>query len=98
MSTLDMTDAERAAFLRGFALARPPGPEELDALERAKDFAPAGPGQLHLAVSKDLAHTIAAEVEAAPEDLAAAIWLGFFRGLAAHAGAAPVHVHASGRA
>ena len=93
-----MTDEERNAFLRGFELAQPPGPEELDALDRAKDFAPAGPGQLHLAVSKDLARTIAAEVNAQPADLAGATWLGFLRGLVAQAGAAPVHVHESGRA
>ena len=98
MNTLDMTDAERGAFIRGCNLARPPGPEEQDALVRAKDFAPAGPGQLHLAISKDLAKVITAEVEAAPEDLAAATWLGFLRGLVAQAGGAPAHVHQGGTA
>ena len=95
---LTETAFERAAFIRGCNLARPPGPEELDAIEVARDFAPPGPGQIHLAISKDLATAIVAEVEASPEDLAAATWLGFFRGLAAHAGAAPVHVHDGGRA
>ncbi len=93
-----MTDEEHDAFIRGCNLARPPGPEEQDALVRAKDFAPPGPGQLHLAISKDLAKVIVAEVEASPEDMAAAIWLGFFRGLAAHAGDGPVVVHDAGRA
>jgi hypothetical protein len=51
-----------------------------------------------LAISKDLATAIAAEVEAAPDDLAAATWLGFLRGLVAQAGGAPVQVHQSGTA
>ncbi len=87
-----MTDQEHDAFLRGFDLAQPPGPEEIDALDRAKDFAPPGPGQLHLAISRDLAKAIAAEVEAAPEDLAAATWLGFIRGMVAQAGGGAVLV------
>ncbi len=84
-----MSDQEHAAFLRGFGLAQPPGPEELDAIDRAAEFAPPGPGQLHVAVSKDLAKAFAAEVEPLPENLAAAAWTGFLRGLAAKAGAAP---------
>ena len=65
MST--MTDAERDAYLRGFGLAQPPGSAELDALDRAKDFVPAGPGHLHLAISRDLAKAITAVVETLPE-------------------------------
>ena len=93
-----MTDVERAAFLRGFDLAQPPGPGEADALETANEFAPAEPGHLRLAVSIPLAHAILAEVEAAPKDLAGATWLGFLRGLVAQAGGEPVHIHHAGAA
>ena len=67
-------------------------------LDRAKDFAPPGAGQRHLGISKDLARAFVTEVEAAPEEVAGAIWAGFLRGLAAKAGGAPVHVHQVGRA
>lgn len=93
-----MTDAAHAAFLRGFDLAQPPGDEEADALDRAEEVAPAGPGQLLVAVPKDLAKALLAEVEAAPVDLAGAVWTGFLRGLIAKAGGAPVVVHDSGTA
>lgn len=93
-----MTDAEHVAFMRGFNLAQPPGPEEADALDRAGEFAPAGPGHVHVAVSKDLARALLSELAALPEHLAAAVWLGFLRGQIAQAGAAPVHVHERVRA
>lgn len=95
---MTMTSEEHAAFMRGFSLARPPGPEEADALKRAKEFAPAGPGQLPVAVSKDLAKAILAEVEAAPECLAGATWIGFIRGMVAKTSDAPVYCHEVGRA
>ena len=93
-----MTDAERAAFLRGFELAQPPGPEELDALKVAKEIARSVPGHFRVAVSKPLGKAILAEIDSLPEPEAAAAWMGFIRGLIAQAGAAPVHVHESGRA
>ena len=93
-----ITDAELAAFWTGFELATAPGRAEIDALERAEEVAPAGPDQLRVAVPKDLAKAFLAEVEAAPEDLAGAVWLGFLRGLIARAGGAPVHVHEVGAA
>ena len=93
-----MTDEKHAAFLRGFDLAQPPGPEEADALDRAEEFAPAEAGQLYVAVPKDLAKAFLAEVDALPEDLAAPIGAGFLRGMIAQAGGAPGHVHDSGRA
>ena len=93
-----MTDAEHAAFLRGFDLAQPPGSEEADALGRAEEAAPVEAGQLRVAVPKDLARAILVEVDALPEDLAGAVWTGFLRGQIAQAGGAPVHCHESGRA
>ena len=93
-----MTDAEHTAFLRGFNLAQPPGPEELDAIERVAADAPGEVGQLYVAVSNDLAAAFLAEVEALPDGLAGAAWIGFMRGLIAQAGGAPVHVHEVGRA
>ena len=93
-----MTDMEHAAFWRGFNLARPPGPEEVDALDRAEEFAPSDPGKLRVAVPRTLAQAILAEVEPLPEALAGATWAGFLRGMVAQAGGAPVHVHDAGRA
>ena len=93
MNAMAMTDEEHTAFMRGFNLAQPPGPDEAAALKVAEDFAPPGPGQFHLAISKDLAKAFAAEVEPLPETLAAAAWLGFVRGLIAHTGGELVHVH-----
>ena len=95
---MTLTDAEHAAFMRGFYLAQPPGREEADALARVEEFAPAEPGQLRVAVPKALARAFLAEVEPLPETLAGAAWAGFLRGMVAQAGAAPVHVHESGRA
>ncbi len=92
------TDEEHAAFMRGFNLARPPGHEDAETLARCEEFAPAGPGQRRVAVSKDVARTLLAEVDTLPEHLAAAAWFGFLRGQIAKAGGAPVHVHESGRA
>ena len=93
-----MTDAEYAAFLRGFDLAQPPGPEEATALDRANEVAPVVAGQLRVALPKDLALAIVAETEGLPENLANVTWIGFLRGMVAQAGAAPVHVHDAGRA
>ncbi len=95
---MTMTDEERTAFLRGFNLARPPGSDEADALDRASEFAPAEPGQLRVAVPRTLAQAILAEVEPLPEDLAGATWAGFIRGMVAQAGGAPAHIHHGGRA
>ena len=96
-----MTDAEHAAFMRGFKLAQAPGPDEADALEVASEFAPADHAVARgyrVELSKELARAILAEVEPLPEDLAGATWLGFLRGMVAQAGGAPVHVHDAGRA
>ena len=92
------TDEEHDAFWRGFALARPPGSEEADALGRADEVAPAAAGQFRVAVPRDLAKPFLAVVDTLPEHLAAATWTGFLRGMVAKAGAAPVHVHDGGRA
>ncbi len=67
-------------------------------LDRAEEVAPAGPDKLRVAVPKDLARAILAEVEPLPEHLAGAIWLGFLRGMIARAGGAPMHMHEPGRA
>ena len=93
-----MTDPEHAAFMRGFNLSQPPGLDEADALDRASEFAPAEPGQLRVAVSRDLVKAILAETDPLPQDLAGAAWAGFLRGLTAKAGGVTVHVHESGRA
>lgn len=90
---MTMTDPEHAAFLRGFDLAQPPGPDEADALDRVSEFAPAEAGQLLVAVSQDLARAFLSEVDALPEDLAGAAWSGFLRGLVAQASGAQVYVH-----
>ncbi len=93
-----MTDAEHTAFLRGFDLARPPGPDEADALERAEEVLPARRGTVCVAVSKNLAKTFVAEIDSLPEHLAGAAWSGFLRGLVAKGGGAPFYIHDSGRA
>ena len=93
-----MTDAEHSAFMRGFDLAAPPGRAEINALGRAEEVAPAGPGQLHVAVSKDLAKEFLAVVEPLAEDLAGAAWAGFIRGQIAQAGGEVVCVHEGGSA
>ncbi len=93
-----MTDAEHAAFLRGFDLAQPPGPDDADALRVAKEFAETATGQTRVVISKDLGATFLAELDSLPEHLAGAAWCGFIRGMAAHADGAPVHVHEEGRA
>ena len=98
MSTPTMTGEEHAAFWTGFDLAKPPGRAEINALGRAEEAAPAGPGQLRIAVSKDLAKEFLAVVEPLPEHLAGAAWAGFLRGMAAHADGAPAHVHQGGTA
>ena len=96
MNTVTMTDEEHVAFLRGFDMAQPPGPDEADALDRAKEVAPVVAGQLRVAVPRALGKAILAEVDALPENLAGAAWIGFLRGMVAQAGGAPVHVHDGG--
>ena len=98
LNTETWTDAERTAFWRGFDLAKPPGREEVDALERAEEVLPIESGQLRVAVPKELARAIAAETEALPENLFGAIWVDFLRGMVAKAGGAPVHIHDGGTA
>ena len=93
-----MTDAEHDAFLRGFDLARPPGPDDDDALDVAEEVMPSEVGQLCVAVSKDAGAAFLAELDALPEELAGAAWLGFIRGIIAQAGGGPVHVHDVGEA
>ena len=95
---MTMTDKEHAAFLRGFALAKPPGSVEADALDRAEGDMPVQPGHMRVAVPKALARKMLDEVFLLPDYLASAAWTGFLRGLVAKAGAAPVHVHDAGRA
>ncbi len=92
-----MTDAEHGAFMAGFNLARPPGREELDALDVAEEFAPAPSETVRVAVSNPLAKTFLAELNTLPEELAGAVWVDFLRGMIAQAGCAPVHVHDIGR-
>ncbi|MEE8286977.1 MAG: hypothetical protein V3R72_09810 [Gammaproteobacteria bacterium] len=93
-----MTDEQHAAFLRGFNLARPPGPDDADALEVAEEIARSVPGQLRVSVPKDVGRAFLAELDALPEHLTGAIWRGFLRGMIAQAGGGPVHVHEEGRA
>ena len=93
-----MTDEQHSAFLRGFALAQPPGPDDAEAFRAAQELAQATTGQTRIVVSKDLGAAFLAELDALPEYLAGAAWSGFLRGMAAHADGAPVHVHESGRA
>ena len=93
-----MTDAEREAFLRGFDLAQPPGPDDADALKIAEELAETATGQTRVVISKDLGATFLAELDALPEHLAGAAWSGFLRGMIAQAGGAPIHVHGGGRA
>ncbi len=98
MATTTRSDAEHAAFMAGFHLARSSDPDDADALDRAAEAAFPEAGHLRVAIPKDLAKAILAEVEALPEHLACAAWAGFIRGLIAQAGGAPVHVHGGGTA
>ena len=93
-----MNDEESTAFWRGFDLAQPPDPGDADALKVAEEVIPSKAGQLRVAVSKDRGLAFLAELDALPEELAGAAWAGFLRGMAAHAGGAPAHVHSGGRA
>ena len=93
-----MTDAEHDAFLRGFNLAQPPGPDDADALVAAEELAQLATGQTRIVVSKDRGRAFLAELDALPEELTGAAWAGFIRGMIAQAGGAPVHVHQVGRA
>ncbi len=67
-----MTDAEHDAFLRGFNLATPPGPDDADALKIAEELAETATGQTRVVISKDLGAAFLAELDALPEDLAGA--------------------------
>ena len=93
-----LTDAERDAFLRGFDLAQPPGPDDADALRAAQELAQTATGQTKVVISVENGRAFLAELDSLPEYLAGAAWAGLIRGLAAHAGAAPVVVHGSGTA
>ena len=95
---MTLTDAEHDAFLRGFNLAQPPGPDEADALDVAEEVMPSEDGQLRVAVSKDVGRAFLAEIDALPEDLAGAVWAGFIRGMIAQAGGVPVVVGGGGTA
>ena len=92
------SDDERAAFWRGFDLARPLGRQELDDLHRVKELAPEANGRLRVAIPKDLARAILAETETLPENLAGATWIGFMRGMVAQAGDVVMNIHEGGRA
>ena len=93
-----MTDAEHAAFLRGFAVAVPPGPEEIDAIKHVREFGPDDSELTRVAISKSTAKKFMAEIDALPEDLAGASWCGFLRGLVAQAGGEVAYVHHGGTA
>ena len=93
-----MTDEQHSAFLRGFALAQPPGPDDAEALEVAEELAQLATGQTRIVVSIDRGRAFLAELDGLPEHLAGAAWSGFLRGMIAQAGGAPVHVHQIGRA
>ena len=80
-----MIDEQHDAFLRGFNLAQPPGPDDADALEVAEEIAPAPSETVRVAVSKDTGKKFLAVVDSLPEHLAGAAWLGFVRGLVAQA-------------
>ena len=71
-----LTDAEHAAFWRGFELAQPPGRQEIDALDRAKEVLPVDGGQLRVAVSSEVVKAILAETDRLPEHLSGPTWLG----------------------
>ena len=79
-------------------ITAPPGPNEADALQVAEQLAETATGQTRVVISVDRGRAFLAELDALPEALAGAAWVGFIRGMAAHAGDAPVHVHESGRA
>jgi hypothetical protein len=96
--TESWTDEEHDAFLRGFDLAHPPGPDDAEALKVAEEVMPSEVGQLRVAVSKDLGRAFLAELDSLPEHLAGAAWSGFLRGMIAQAGGAPDHVHGVGQA
>ena len=93
-----MTDAEHAAFLRGFDLAQPPGREELDAIKHVREFGPDECEMTRVAISKSTGKKFLAIVDSLPDELTRATWCGFLRGMIAKAGGAPVHVHDGGRA
>ena len=92
------TDDERAAFWRGFDLARPPGRQALDDLDRIEEAAPVTAGRLRVAVPSDLARDVLAETGMLPENLAGATWIGFMRGMVAQAGDVVMNIHEGGRA
>ena len=98
MATKKLDDAEHAAFMAGFHLAHPPGPEEADALERAEDVLEACPGSYRVAIPTELAREFLIFHDTLPANSAAMAWAGFLRGMIAQSGAWPGHFHESGRA
>ncbi len=93
------TDEERAAFWRGFNLARPPGDADLDALGHiSRKVGLPGGGGLRIAVPKDAAIACADATEGLPENLSSATWIGFVRGMVAKAGGEALYLHQGGTA
>ena len=88
-----MTDAEHAAFLRGFDLAQPPGREELDAIKHVREFGPDECEMTRVAISKSTGKKFLAIVDSLPDQLTRAVWVGFIRGLVAQAGGEVAYVH-----
>ena len=93
-----MTDEQHAAFLRAFALARPPGPDDADALAAAEELAQLATGQTRIVVSIDCGRAFLAELDGLPVHLTGAAWSGFLRGMVAQAGGGAVHIHGAGMA
>ncbi len=92
-------DDERAAFWRGFNLARPPGDAERDALGHiSSKVAPPGGGGLRIAIPEDAAVAVVEITGGLPENLSSATWIGFVRGMIAKAGGKAVYIHESGNA
>ncbi len=65
--TLPVLESRLAERLLAFELLGEAWPRGRTAIEQAEKVAPAEPGQLHVAVPKDLARAILAEVDALPE-------------------------------
>ena len=98
MGAETLTDAEHDAFLRGFDLAQPPGPDDAEALKAAQEFAENVTGQTRVVIDKDLGAAFLAELDSQPEHLAGAAWAGFLRGMIAQAGGGAVVIHEEGTA
>ncbi|MCZ6858926.1 MAG: hypothetical protein O7I42_01365 [Alphaproteobacteria bacterium] len=74
------------------------GPDDDDALKVAEQRAETATGQIRVVISVDRGLAFLAELDSLPEDLAGAVWAGFWRGMVAHAGGETVHVHDGGKA